>query len=157
MNQQADSKTVVANNGGRRLALIVAVILIVAVVGAAIVNSLRPLQPLDPDSPEGVVQAFLVAIDEERFESAYQLLSAGAQADCTAADLAIEQSDMGRVVVDDVTEFGDETLVVLDATVMEVDPIDPYTYETTLEFTLIDEGSAMKIDRLPYPFFCGSN
>lgn len=157
MNQPPIANTAVAGTGGRRLALIVGVILIVAVVGAAIVNSLRPLQPLDPDTPEGVVQAFLVAIDEERFDGAYQLLSAGAQADCTGADLAVDQPDMGRVVVDDVTEFGDETLVVLDATVMEVDPIDPYTYETTLEFTLIDESGSMKIDRLPYPFFCGSN
>ncbi len=157
MSQPDSAKTAVAKDGGQRLALIVGVILIVAVVGAAIVNTLRPVQPLDPASPEGVVQAFLVAIDEERFDSAYQLLSVGAQADCTSADLAIEQPDMGRVVVDDVTEFGDETLVVLDATVMEVDPIDPYTYETTLEFTLIDESGAMKIDRLPYPFFCGSN
>lgn len=126
-------------------------------VAAAIVNSLRPIQQLDPDSPEGFVQSFLVAIDEERFESAHQLLSSAAQADCSASDLAIDQPEMSRVVVDDVTEFVDETLVVLNATVVKVDLIDPYTYETTLQFTLIEEGGAMRIDQLPYPYFCRSN
>lgn len=151
------AKTAVAKTNGQRLALIVGVVLIVAVIGAAIVNSLRPVPQLDPASPEGVVQSFLIAVDDERFASAFQLLSSAAQADCSASDLAIDQPEMSRVVVDTVTEFGDETLVVLDATVMEVDPIDPYTYETTLEFTLIDENGAMTIDRLPYPFYCGSN
>jgi hypothetical protein len=156
-SNKADAKKAIGKTNGQRLALIVGAVLIVAVIGAAIVNSLRPLRQLDPNSPEGVVQSFLVAVDEERYDSAYQLLSLDAQVDCNPSDLAVDQPEMSRVVVDEVTEFDEETLVVLDATVMEVDPIDPYTYETTLEFTLIDESGSVRIDRLPYPYFCRSN
>jgi hypothetical protein len=44
--------------------------------------------------------------------------------------------------------------VILTATVVEEDPFDSYRYETTLEFTLVEEGGELAIDLLPYPFFC---
>ena len=151
MNQTTPVKT-----GGARLGLVVGGILVVAVVAAAIVQSVRPVQELDPTTAEGVVQTFLLAIDEERYDDAHAALSTEARFDCEPADLAVERETMSRVVVEDVNVFDDETIVVLNATVIEEDPFDPYRYETTLEFAVVNEGGAMRIDRLPYSYFCRS-
>jgi hypothetical protein len=141
---------------GARLGLVVGAIVVVAVVAAAIVNSLRPVEQLDPASPEGVVQSFLVRIEDEQYEQARDLLSAAAQAECTAADLAVDQPRLTRVVVADVREFDSETWVDLEATVFEDQSIDPSSYDTQFQFILIDENGSFRIDGLSYPYFCRS-
>jgi hypothetical protein len=142
--------------GGARLGLIVGAIVVIAVVAASIVTSLRPVEQLDPSTPEGLVQSFLVQIEEEQYEVARGLLSGAAQTECSAADLAVEQPRLSRVVVADVRQFDGETWVDLEATVFEGDSIDRYSYQTNLQFILVDENGSLRIDGLPYPYFCRS-
>jgi len=141
------------STGARRLGLIVGGLVLLAVVAAAVVQAVRPAPELDADTPEGVVQAFLVAIAEERYEDAHDLLSS--TTDCDQADLATDTASYTRVVVDDVRTFDEETLVILRATVFEGEPLDQYSYETTLEFRLENEGGIPRISQLPFTYFCG--
>ena len=53
---------------GRSLGLVVGVVLAVAVAVAAIVTSLRPSPQLDPNTPEGTVQAFFQAVEADDWE-----------------------------------------------------------------------------------------
>lgn len=140
---------------GLRLGMIVGGLVVLAVVAAAIAQVLRPTPVLDPESPEGIVQEFLVAVEEEDYARAHGLLSKALRAECDQSDLAASNSAYSRVVVDDVTVLNDETLVTLRATAFQDDPFSPYSYETTLDFTLVTEGGIPRIRRLPFTYFCG--
>ena len=109
------TEPVPVKTGGARLGLIVGGIVVLAVVAAVIVDAVRPPVLLDPNSPEGVVQSFLIAIDEERYSDAYGFLSGPAQAQCEESDLTVDQQSMSRVVVEDVNVFDTETIVILNA------------------------------------------
>ena len=70
---------------GRSLGLIVGVVLAVAVAVAAIVTSLRPSPQLDPNTPEGTVQAFFEAVEADDWDGVRALLSGPLQEDCESS------------------------------------------------------------------------
>lgn len=140
---------------GPRLGIIIGSIVAVLVVAAAIVNAVRPPEQFSRDTPEGTVQAFLVALNDENYDAAHALLSEDSRDQCTPADLVRDRTEATRIVVDDVVEAGQTVIVDLDVTVTEAsDGFEPYRYDTEMRFTLVREGGSLFIDELPYYIYC---
>jgi hypothetical protein len=140
---------------GRSLGLIVGVVLVVAVAAAAIFTSLRPSPQLDPNTPEGAVQAFFQGVEADDWEGVRALLTSSLQEQCQPSELANFHDDIDRAVIADVQTAGAETIVEVQATRVVVDdPLNPYTYDDTFRFVLVDEGGRLRVSELPYQFFC---
>ncbi|HEY7582211.1 MAG TPA: hypothetical protein VIB78_01145 [Acidimicrobiia bacterium] len=140
---------------GPRLGVIIGLIVAALVVAAAVVNAVRPPEQFSRDTPEGTVQAFLLALNDENYDGAHALLSEDSRDECTPADLVRDRTEATRIVVDDVVEAGQTVIVDLDVTVTEAsDGFEPYRYETEMSFTLVREGGTLFIDELPYYIFC---
>ena len=138
-----------------RLGVIIGLVVVALVVAAAVVNAVRPPEQFSRDTPEGTVQAFLLALNDEDYDGAHALLSEESRDECTPADLARDRTEATRIVIDDVTEAGQTVIVDLDVTVTEAsDGFEPYRYETEMSFTLVREGGSLFIDELPYYIFC---
>jgi hypothetical protein len=140
---------------GRSLGLIVGVVLVVAVAAAAIFTSLRPSPQLDPNTPEGAVQAFFQGVEADDWEGVRALLTSSLQAQCQPSELANFHDDIDRAVIADVQTAGAETIVEVQASRVVVDdPLNPYTYDDTFRFVLVDEAGRLAVSELPYQFFC---
>ena len=61
--------------------------LVVAVAAMATIALTRGPADLNPDSPEGTVQEYLVALDEERWADAIEVIHPQWRGDCTADDI----------------------------------------------------------------------
>lgn len=143
------------STGGRSLGLIVGVVLVAAVAAAAIFTSLRPSPQLDPNTPEGVVQAFFQAVEADDWEGLWALLATSLQEQCEPSDLASFQDDIDRAVIANVETAGNETIVEVRASRVVVDdPLNPYSYDDTFRFVLIEEDGRLAVTELPYQFFC---
>jgi len=139
----------------RHLGAIVIGMVVVAVVTAAVITTLRPVEDLDPNSPEGAVQGFFRAIEARNYDAAHAVLSSALQADCTPTDLASYVSDFDRVVIDEVVPSGAVTLVRVEVQHIDAnDPLNPYTYTELLDFEIELENDRPAISHLPWPFFC---
>jgi hypothetical protein len=139
----------------RRLGLVVGVVLAVAVGVAAIVTSLRPSPQLDPNTPEGTVQAFFQAVEADDWEGVRALLSARLQEDCEASELAQFRDDVDRAVISDVEAAGSETIVEVRASRVVIDdPLNPYSYDDTFHFVLAQEDGRLAVAELPWQFYC---
>ena len=119
--------------------------LVVGGVVVALVTS-REVELLSADSPEGVVQRYLLALEDEEYEEAYGYLSSALQRDCTYVDFVRGASSRGvrdgRVTLEDTQTFDDSALVR--ARVTEFQPDLPfgsseYSYDRTFELEL-EEG-----------------
>ena len=144
-------------NNSLRLGVIVGLIVVLLVVAAAVVNAIRPVEEFPRDTPEGTVQAFLLALNDENYEAAHGLLSAAARSRCTPADLIRDRNEATRIIVSDITEAGDQVIVDVNATVTEAGGgFEPYRYETDMRFSLIRERGTLVIDELPYYIYCSS-
>lgn len=140
---------------GRSLGLIIGVVLVVAVAAAAIFTSLRPSAQLDPNTPEGAVQAFFQAVEADDWDRLWALLATSLQEQCEPSDLASFQDDIDRAVIANVETAGKETIVEVRASRVVVDdPLNPYSYDDTFRFVLIEEGGRSAVAELPYQFFC---
>ena len=139
----------------RHLGPIVLGLVVVAVAVAAVITTLRPVEDLDPNSPEGVVQSFFRAIEAGDYDGARALLTSELRADCTSADLASYVSDFDRVVIDEVIPSAAFTLVRVEVQHIDAtDPLNPYTYIERLDFEIEAENGRQAISLLPWPFFC---
>ena len=139
----------------RTLGLVVGIVLALAVAVAAIVTSMRPTPQLDPDTPEGTVQAFFEAIEADDWEGLRALLSGPLQEDCQASELAQFRDDIDRAVIARVDSAGSDTIVdVRVSRVVVEDPLNPYTYDDTFQFVLSQENGRLAVSQLPWQFYC---
>lgn len=139
----------------RALGLVVGIVLALAVAIAAIVTSMRPTAELDPNTPEGTVQAFFEAVEAENWEGLRALLSAPLQEDCEATELAQFRDDIDRAVIARVDSTGADTIVEVSVSRVVVDdPLNPYTYDDTFQFVLTQEDGRLVVSQLPWQFFC---
>lgn len=77
------------SEGPRRLPTwLLPVGLVVLVVGLVTIALTRGPVELDPDSPEGTVQEYLRAIDQERWDEAVEVIHADYRGECEGEDLA---------------------------------------------------------------------
>lgn len=144
-----------ASRAGLRLGVVVGVVVAALVVAAAVVNAVRPVAQFSRDTPEGTVQAFLLALNDENYEAAHALLSEESREECSPADLVRDRTEATRIVIDDVVEAGQTVIVDLDVTVTEASGgFEPYRYETEMRFTLVRDGGSLFIEELPYYIYC---
>ena len=143
------------SRAGLRLGVVVGLVVAVLVVAAAVVNAVRPVAQFSRDTPEGTVQAFLLALNDENYEAAHALLSEESRKECSPADLVRDRTEATRIVIDDVVEAGQTVIVDLDVTVTEASGgFEPYRYETEMRFTLVRDGGSLFIEELPFYIYC---
>jgi len=115
---------------------------------------------LPPDRPEGVVQRFLMAVEDGRFEEAYAYLTSESQSRCSLQDFTAFTStrrfayDQGSLSLGRVEVSGDEATVWVRH---ESDgPFETYAYEEP--FRLTREGGQWRINAhfefRPGPYWC---
>lgn len=155
MSDKATTSNSTNSTKSRRLGLVVGVVLVLAVAIAAIATSMRPSPQLDPTTPEGTVQAFLQAVEDDDWEGVRALLSAPLQEDCEASELAQFRDDVDRAVISDVGTAGTETIIdVRVSRVVIDDPFNPYSYDDTFHFVLAQEDGRLAVTELPWQFYC---
>ena len=151
----SDKAAIKDPTNSRTLGLVVGVVLALAVAVAAIVTSMRPTPQLDPNTPEGTVQAFFEAVEAKNWEGLRTFLSAPLQEDCEATELAQFRDDIDRAVIARVDSTGADTIVeVRVSRVVVDDPLNPYTYDDTFQFVLTQEDGRLVVSVLPWQFFC---
>ena len=144
-------------NPSSRLAVVVGLVVVVLVVAAAVVNATRPAQQFERNTPEGTVQAFLLAVSDEDYTTAHGLLSSELATECDPVELS-QDFEYSRIAVNDVVEAGDQIEVEVEVTVVETrSDFQPYRYENQMTFTLIEEEGLLMIDTLPYDYYCWEN
>lgn len=128
------------------------VALFVIIILSVIALTRKPVE-LDPNTPEGVVQAYLQAIADEEYTEAYGYLSTDIQSDCAPTDIAANvYYDTFNAVLGDITELGDS--VTVEASIQfGATPLDPGTNGYYEQFFLMQQGSEWVITSDPWPYF----
>lgn len=132
----------------------IAALVAVAVIAVVLLGS-RDATSFSADTPEGVVQRHLAAVDDEDYETAWSYLSANVQSDLSVAEYRRMARDYGyygsqsrRVLFDRSEVDGDRARVWL--TVEEYYGGGPFgggdTYRSTREIALVREGGEWRID-----------
>lgn len=132
----------------------IAVLVVVAVVAVVLLGS-REAPAFSADTPEGVVQRHLAAVEEEDYETAWGYLSGDVQSDLSvdeyrraARDYGYYGSQSRRVLFDRSEVEGERARVWL--TVEEYYDGGPFgggdTYRSTREIALVREGGEWRID-----------
>ena len=132
----------------------IVVVVVVAVIAVVLLGS-RDAQTFAADTPEGVVQRHLAAVEGEDHETAWGYLSAAVQSDLSVEEYRRAARDYGyygsasrRVLFDRSEVDGDRARVWL--TVEEYDDGGPFsgtnTYRSTREIALVREVGEWRID-----------
>ncbi|MEX1252726.1 MAG: hypothetical protein WEE64_00145 [Dehalococcoidia bacterium] len=128
-----------------RVWLIGAAVFVAALAVAGIVVALLTTdgELLPEDSPEGVLQRYLRALEDGEHEEAYAYLAGDTQATCPFLDFVKQASYQGvrgsQMTLEDVDRFDDRALVTANVTVFDPNiPFGPeeHSYERTFELTL---------------------
>ncbi len=129
----------------------IAVISLIAVIVAAL--SGEPAV-LDPETPEGVVQAYVTAVADEDWAEVRSLLSADLVERCDLSELSVGRVDeISRVSIDDVSISGDIAVVnVVITHVSADDPLSTSTWDEEASFVLVDEDGWI-FDEMSWPYF----
>lgn len=133
----------------RRVLGVIVVVAVLAIAGGAVLASQRDATPLDPASPEGVVQTYLTAVLAGDDDAALATFSEELRASCDTG-FGTSRSDATRVVLRDTTIDGDSATVVVTIQV-STDPFDEYSYEERI--SLAAGAGGWEIDRIPWPYF----
>jgi hypothetical protein len=108
---------------------------------------------LDSDTPEGTVQEFLQAIDDNDFATARQQLSSELSEECTESDIASAGPyESFTATLGQVDEFDDETLVYVSLRMGNESSIDSYTFDPG-PFRLRRESGEWSITEVAWPYF----
>lgn len=132
----------------------IAVLVGVAVIAVVVLGS-RDATSFPADTPEGIVQRHLAAVEDEDYETAWSYLSADVQSDLSLDEYRRAARDYGywgtgsrRVLFDRSEVDGDRARVWL--TVEEYYDGGPFgggdTYRSTREIALVREGGEWRID-----------
>ena len=143
---------------GKRILLVIgggiAALVVVAVLAVVLLGS-REVQSFPADTPEGVVQRHLTAVEDEDYETAWSYLSAAVQSDLSMEEYRRAARDYGsywvgsrRVLFDRSEVDGDRARVWL--TVEEYYDGGPFggasTYRSSREVSLVRDDGAWRID-----------
>ena len=151
-NGGVEDKTMTTReNRQSRIALIaVAAVVVVAIVVAAVLGVLRDVAQLDPDSPEGVVQSYVMAVFDQDEPAARSFLTANLEATCRRGDFPRFETSAARVELDDATITGDEARV--EVTIHEsTDLLEEWQH--TEVFYLTDTADGWRISEAPGPLY----
>ena len=132
--------------------LIGAAVFVTALAVAGIVVALVTTRGglLPADSPEGVLQRYLIALEDGEQREAYDYLAEDARVTCPFADFVKQASYQGvrgsQMTLENVERFDQRALVTANVTVFDPNiPFGPeeHSYERTFELTL--EGGGWKM------------
>jgi hypothetical protein len=130
---------------------VVGFVLALAVAGLVVaLITTRDGELLPEDSPEGAVQRYLLALEDEDYRQAYSYLSDDTQTACALEDFvryaSYREIRDSRMTLED-TELLDDTAVVrAEVTVFDVEmPFQPQEYSYTETFNLRLEGGAWRL------------
>lgn len=122
------------------------VALAVAGVVVALVTTRGEADLLPADSPEGVVQRYLLALEDKDYREAYSYLNASTKKGCAFEDFARQASYQevrdSHMTLEDTERFDGSAVVTARVTVFEPDVpfgASEYSYERTFDLTL-EEG-----------------
>ncbi|OGO51334.1 MAG: hypothetical protein A2148_10535 [Chloroflexi bacterium RBG_16_68_14] len=122
------------------------VALTVAGLVVALVSTRGGVDLLPADSPEGVVQRFLLALEDKEYREAHGYLSASTKKGCTLEDFARQASYQEvrdyHMTLEDTERLDDTAIVTARVTVFEPNVpfgASEYSYERTFDLTL-EEG-----------------
>ena len=127
--------------------LVVGVTLVVGLMAAAVamalVTTLRGPHLLAADSPEGVVQRYLLAMEREDYPEAYSYLSSDLQARCSLYDFAGREywpyTEEGQVTLEKTRRYDGSALVRATVTVFHADApfgASEYSYNRSFQLTI---------------------
>ena len=120
---------------------------------------------LDGNAPEGTVQRYINALQDERYDEAYQLLDADRQAECTSAEFSAEFRNTGRfrgvqdtrIRLDRVREASDGTEVTIE--LVNFSGIEPFNLDFTFEdgrykvtYLVIETNDGWRVNQAPWPY-----
>ena len=135
----------------RILAIVVGGIAVIAIV-AGVLSATRPAQKYGRGTPEGVVQAYLLAVIDGDHQAAAEFLAEGSP--CTVADLdQAYMPDGVRVVLRDIEVNGDTAQVVVDVVMSSGELFDGSEHTEKHTFRLTRPGEAWLITGTPWPMF----
>lgn len=147
-----------ASRANRVLLLVVGVILAVSIV-AAVVAANRAPATLDPQSPEGVVQAYLAALARNDLSTAAGLIDESSP--CELGDLASTYVPSSiRVVLVDSAISGSGAIVTVEVTETgDSGPFGSGGYTHTERLVLTERDDGWRLGGVPWPLYdCfGSN
>lgn len=143
--------------------------LVIGVAALVTIALARGPAELNPDSPEGTVQEYLVAVDEERWEDALEVIQPQWRGTCEADDLAAfdpgdftaelgHQDELGGMMGGSGEVFVGEDLPSADTSVEvtiqrgSVGPLGSGWSEWVV-FELVDEDDFWWITGDPWPYF----
>ncbi len=129
----------------------IAAVSLIVIVIAALTD--EPIT-LDPDTPEGVVQAYVTAVADGDWAEAQSFFTADLAERCTVSDMASgRMDDVARVSIDDVSVSGQQAVVDVTVTHSSADdPLSTSTWDEGVTFVLTDEGGWV-FDEISWPYF----
>lgn len=139
-----------------RLLAAMAISLVALVAVAAVFVAIRDPAEFDPDTPEGVVQAYLLAVLDDDVEAAYGLLTPELQARCDIDELGDRyyQDEGSRITLVESDIEGDRATIEVKFTAMYNEGPFGYSqssYEETFRLTRSD--GAWQISSAPWPYY----
>lgn len=140
------------------IAATVAALVLVSVV-VALVTPRGRAGTLPEDTPEGVVQRFVVAIKDQDYNQAHSYLSDRLKTYCTVRHMqdttrqSVDQGNNQRVALLDTQTLSDSRVEVrVQVTQVNISPpfgVNEYSHEE--RYVLIQEGGEWRIDEPPWP------
>jgi hypothetical protein len=133
----------------------------IAFISIVVVLTTNQGVTLDPNTPEGTVQRYIQALQDEQYDKAFNLLSVKAQEDCTLADFRltgrIAMESTVRVRLDRVQEASDGTEVRLELENFSgISPLDlDFTLEDgryTVTYLVVEMDDRWRISHAPWPY-----
>lgn len=128
---------------------VIPAIVLVGVVTLAIVALVREPVTLDPDTPEGTVQAYLQAISDEKYKDALSHMTNEIQQRCAPEDLADNiYYDSFSATLGEVNDVG--SVIVVEVSINQSDSGIGNGYFERIEVTEEDGEYAVSGDPWPY-------
>ena len=139
-----------------RLLAAMAIGLVALIAVAAVFVAVRDPVEFDPETPEGVTQAYLVAILDDDAESAHALLTAELQERCDVEELhdRFWRDEDRRITLVDSTIEGDTARIEVKFTVTYNEGPFGYSESSHEEtFRLTRSDGAWRISSAPWPYY----
>jgi hypothetical protein len=134
------------------LAVVAGLVIALAVVAGVLAVTREP-PDLDPTTPDGTVQLFLVAFIEEDEEEARKYLDPSL--DCDTEDFGLEGPATASLTVVSSRVDGDRAEVEMDITEPRSGPYEPWTRRESYELRRDGDLWLLVDDRTPWPlYFC---
>lgn len=130
------------------LGVVTGLVVALAVVAWFVASAKEPSK-LDPSTPEGTVQAYILALADDDDEAAVALLDP--QLGCKPPLAKPYQLNAVALTLVKSTTNGDEALVVFDLTEYGNTPFDSWSHRESFE--LLRAGSAWQVTGSPWPIY----